>query len=345
MQYFAPLPQIPIFHFEVVAMMETIELNSIDIRLEHTRHRDWFVERQLLASIMERDILDPLEVIACSEGTSYVLIDGFKRYRCAKKLAKGIVPVQCIAQDITEGVLSFIRRSSGLRGVSTLEEAALLEELHKRYGLSIYDLALRTGRSPAWVSVRLSMLEGLSVKVRRCIMTGAFPARAYMYGIKGFTRVNRIPSSRVDAFVGATSGKGLSTREIFVLSRAFFTGGPGIEQLVLEGDVHKALRVISGEVGAGAVPQADEAQQSIIKELSNVLVAINRVRANAPSLRTDNSEVNHHVNYITTIILNRLEEFSTVVKELHDRSGPADSGVDALPSGREPQKHCTPVAH
>ena len=139
--------------------METIELNSIDIRLEHTRRRDKSVERRLLTSIMERDILDPLEVISCSEGKSYVLIDGFKRYRCAKKLAKGIVPVQCIAQDITEGVLSFIRRGTQ-QSVSTLEEAALLEELHKRYGLSICDIALRTGRSPAWVSMRLSMLEG-----------------------------------------------------------------------------------------------------------------------------------------------------------------------------------------
>lgn len=325
-------------------MMETIELRSIDIRLEHTRRRDKFTERQLLASIMERDILDPLEVIVCNEGASYVLIDGFKRYRCAKKLDIGVVPVQCIAQDITEGVLSFIRRSME-RGVSTLEEAALLEELHKRYGLSIYDIALRTGRSPAWVSMRLNMLEGLSEKVRCSIMSGRFPTRAYMYGIKGFTRVNKIPSSRVDAFVGATGGKGLSTRELFVLSRAFFNGGTGIEQLVLEGDVHKALQIISGKVDASTVSRADEAQQSIIKDLSSVLIAINRIRANAPSICTLNSEVNHHINYITTIILNCLEEFSTMVKELHDRSEPADSGADALPPGRVPQEHSAPVTH
>ena len=121
-----------------------------------------------------------------------------------------------------------------------------------------------------------------------------------------------------------------------MLSRAFFNGGPGIERLVLEGDVHKALRIISGEVDARVVPRTDEAQQSIIKDLSIVLTVINRIKVNAPSLCIDNSEVNHHINYITTTILDRLEGFSTVIKELHDRSGPTSCGIDALSAGREP---------
>lgn len=308
--------------------MESLELTMIDTRLEHTRCRNAAVEKRLLASIMERDILEPVEVAGTGNESSYVLVDGFKRYRCAKKLSKHIIPAYCIATDIAGGVVSFLRRSSR-GGVSALEEAALIEELYKRYGMTIYDIAHHTGRSPAWVSMRLNMLEGLSDLVRRKILTGAFPARAYMYGVKGFTRVNTIPQQRVDDFVRATSSKGFSTRELFVLCRAFFTGGPGIERLVLEGDVHKALRIIKEGIDAHAIPGIQTEQQVVLQDLESVFTAMKRTIAHRESLSI-NPEVNLHCNYITRMILNCLDTFSQVIRDLHDRSKPAACRTDPV---------------
>lgn len=133
---------------------------------------------------MERDTQDPLEVVESDCKTRYVLIDGFKRYRCARKLSKLIIPVRCIAPDVTGVLVSFLRRSIH-KGVSTIEEAAVVEELHKRCGMSIYDIAHHTGRSPAWVSMRLNMLDGISDVIRRKIISGAFPARAVCTGLRG----------------------------------------------------------------------------------------------------------------------------------------------------------------
>lgn len=324
--------------------METIELNAIDTRLECTRLRDRATEKRLLSSIMEQDILEPVEVVGPGNGSMYILVDGFKRYRCARKLSKWIIPAQCIASDITGGLLSFLRRGMH-KGVSAIEEAALIEELYKRCGMNIYNIALHIGRSPSWVSMRLNMLDGLSDMIRKKIMSGAFPARAYMYGIKGFTRVNKTPRNQVEAFVNATSGKGLSTRELFVLSRAFFKGGDGIEKLVLEGDIHNALRLVTGGVDSRTIPKGDKVEQLLIKNLETTLSSINFIIGNGVTLVMNNNEIINHVNYLTGIFLNSLPEFLKTIKELHDRTRPTTCRTDNVRAGSKPQSHSAAVAN
>ena len=192
--------------------METIELNGIDLRLERTRVRNSVQERSLLVSITREGILDPLYVTGSIGTQQHVLLDGFKRYRCAQKLGIGMVPVECVAEDIATGIITCLRRNEYGSGLTMLEQAALIEELYRRCAMSIYDIARRLDRSPAWVSLRLGVLDDLSPLVREKIVSGAFSARAYLYGIKGFTRVNNIGKERVDAFVDAVSGKGLTAR-------------------------------------------------------------------------------------------------------------------------------------
>jgi predicted transcriptional regulator len=170
-----------------------------------------------------------------------------------------MVPIETLGSDITIGILTLLRREE-TGGIDTIEQAALIEELNKHYGMSIYDIAQHLGRSPSWVSMRLGVIEDLSPLVREKIMSGAFPARAYLYGIKGFTRVNKIGRQQVDAFVGAVSGKGLSTRELFVLSRAYFSAGGAIRSLICEGNVRRALRLLLEEaqgVDDATLPQRE----------------------------------------------------------------------------------------
>jgi ParB-like chromosome segregation protein Spo0J len=135
--------------------METIELNGIDLRLERTRLHDTAAERALLDSIAREGILDPLCLAGSTGSPQYVLIDGFKRYRCARKLGMGMVPAEFVADDVATGIVTFIRRNEYSMGITVLEQAALIEELHRRCAMSIYDIARRLCRSPAWVSLRL----------------------------------------------------------------------------------------------------------------------------------------------------------------------------------------------
>jgi len=325
--------------------VEQIELNAFDLRLEHTRCKDADAERRLLISIMERDIEEPLSVAQCEITDRYVLIDGFKRYRCARKLGKGILPVQSIGHDVPCAVFSMIRREES-QGLSTLEQAAMIEELHRRYSLSIHEIASGLARSPAWVSLRLGMIGDLSDLVREKIMSGAFPVRAYMYGIKSFTRVNRIAAESTDALVAALSGKGLSTRELFILSRAYFTGGAAMERLILQGDARQALRILSVDPDGSDEPSMDGRQRELIKDLSMTVTGMNRVMANSAGMREGGGLFIQYLNHWCGAILKRLNDFSTVIKGLYadDRTGQASRGSDTVPAGSAPQSHSGPVA-
>ena len=71
-------------------MVEQVEITSLDLRYQGYRMRCPGAEKALLLAILEKGIRDPL----CGIDTepSRILLDGFKRYRCAKKLGLGIVP-------------------------------------------------------------------------------------------------------------------------------------------------------------------------------------------------------------------------------------------------------------
>jgi hypothetical protein len=324
--------------------VELVELSAVDLCLEHTRHKDSDAERRLLSSIMERDIVEPLQVSVGSQSQSYVLLDGFKRYRCARKLEKGIIPVECIAEDVAGGVVALLRRKAG-GALSVMEQAALIQELHDRHALSIYDIALRLERSPAWVSVRLGLIGDLSDLVRGKIMSGTFPARAYLYGIKGFTRVNNVSRQRIDAFVAAVSGKGLSARKLCVLSRAYFTGGSAVERLIIEGDAHRVLRMLSATPEADGDMMLEKRQQRFVKELRATSRSINRIVGSVGDVARGAPSCMQYVNLWCAAIQRHLPEFTKVIKELYDRSGPSECGDDLVPTGRKPQGDSATVTH
>jgi ParB/RepB/Spo0J family partition protein len=317
--------------------METVELSQLDCRLEKSRVKDAALERALLESISSRGILDPLDVVCCEEKDGYILVDGFKRYRCARKLGMGMVPARFIAGDIVTGILALIRRSNSGNQLSTLEQAALIEELHQKCGLSIYDIATHLGRSPSWVSMRLGMIEQLSPLVREKILSGAFPIRVYMYSLKRFTRVNRIPSQRVDTFVSAVSGKHLSTRELFVLSRCFFSGGPVMEDLILRGDIHRAVHMYTGCAEDDSALSVK--QRSFISDMTKSYVDMGRVASCARDISYESGYFVQYVNFWAAKIRRLLPRFRKITRELYDKTRPPVSGTDDVSQRGEQKTH------
>ena len=78
-------------------MSESVELSSLDRQYEGHRLRDDAREAQLLASIAQRGIEEPLEGVDTPE--SQFLLNGFKRYRCANKLGIQCVPYLSLGQE------------------------------------------------------------------------------------------------------------------------------------------------------------------------------------------------------------------------------------------------------
>ena len=85
-------------------MANEVELASLDLRYQGFRLQQPALEGRLLSSMAQRGIQEPLEGVnlsaACPSGREgqaglqevKVLLNGFKRYRCARQLRLATVP-------------------------------------------------------------------------------------------------------------------------------------------------------------------------------------------------------------------------------------------------------------
>ena len=82
-------------------MSNLVELSSLDTRFESYRLRDDAGEARLLASIASSGIEEPLEGVDTDQ--LRLLLNGFRRYRCAKRLGLELVPYISLSDDQAMG--------------------------------------------------------------------------------------------------------------------------------------------------------------------------------------------------------------------------------------------------
>ncbi len=299
-------------------MTQDIELATIDVRYESYRLRNSGAEKRLLASIMERGIEEPLECVDAPEAK--ILLNGFKRYRCAKRLKLGVVPYVSLGEDEAAGILAVLRTSNN-KSLSILEQARFIDDLRGLHGMSVADLAQTLSRSKAWVSVRLGLIGEMSERVREKLFRGAFPVYSYLYTLRQVMRINGVKKEDVEAFVEALSGKGLSVRDIEQLAHGYFRGPAWFRTEILGGKFALALERIR------AVPEnaegCNEFERVLLRDLEQAQKSMTRVSGKCADKRLTNRAFFAQANLLAGGILSRIGLFTKAVRELHDRSGEA----------------------
>jgi hypothetical protein len=256
-------------------------------------------------------------------GEGFVLLDGFKRLRAAKKLGVELVPVASLGENEPAGILRFIRLSN-VSGLDILEQAALVDELNRSYGMSPMEISRHVERSPAWVSVRLGFIGRMSAEVRKAVFAGKFPVRSYMYTLRPFTRVKR---KETDKFVKAVSGKGLSTRAIETLANGYFKGGAELKEQILEGNIDWTLRQLKREE-AGCL---SEAELRALKDLKLAEGCIRRIPYKVTDERVKTGAFLEAARPVVLAILKRLTFFRETLEEFHGNTGGEEkNGKDAV---------------
>lgn len=294
--------------------MKEVEISQIDTRFEGFRLKDKNQEKVILSSILEQGIRDPLRCVVKPE-TQIILLDGFKRLRCSKKLGIKMVPIVSLGTDEASAILQLIRLSN-MRGMNILEQAVLVDKLKEAYGLSAIDIARHLERSPAWVRVRLGIIDSMSSAVKEAIFSGRFPVRSYMYTLRKVTRVT--PGSDIDAFVSSVSGKGLSTRAIETLAHGFFNGGKHLKEQILKGNLDWTLKQLSQD----KKPNTDSYNDQELKTLRDMEIlqgCIGRVpyKLKDPGLKSPLFFETAH--RLTGNILDRVDFFVKVLMEFYDK--------------------------
>ncbi len=298
-------------------MVQEVEITSFDLRYEVYRMRHKGTERGVLSSIIESGIKEPLEGVDTEHGR--ILLNGFKRYRCAKRLGIGIVPYTSLGSDEAGGIIQILRVSNN-KGLSILEQAGLVDELRRVHGMSVTEIAAELQKSKAWVSVRTGIIAEMSEVVRKEILSGRFPVYSYMYTLRQFIRINRVKKGEIEEFVASVSGKHLSIREIEQLAYGYFKGSAEFRQQIKEGNVSWIFDRVKD---AEQIDGLSEIEQAMIRDMAILQKYMHRVMGKSSDIRYKSNTFYSQANLLAGGILSKINVFSKVLREFYDRSGSA----------------------
>jgi len=299
-------------------MAREVEISKLDLRYESYRMRNSAQEARLFALIADRGIEEPLEGVATQEWN--ILLNGFKRYRCARKLRIGMVPFTSLGEDEAMGIMGLLRVSNN-KTLSILEQARFIDDLKNLHRMSVAEIAEDLSRSKSWVSMRLGLIGEMTEAVRQKIFSGAFPVYPYMYTMRQFMRMNSVPKTQIEEFVVAVSGKKLSVREIEQLAHGYFRGPESFREEIRNGNVALPLQWIN------QVPDDPDGctkfERVLLKDLEIVQKYMQRVMGKSTDRRLKNRVFYAQANLLTAGILGRKRAFFETLRELHDRCGKA----------------------
>ena len=297
-------------------MSQQVELSSLNLRYEGYRLRDEAREARLLASLALRGIEEPLQGVDTAAGR--ILLNGFKRYRCAQKLGIQVVPYESLGEDEAAGIVRLMRVSRD-QALGILEQARFVVDLLTLHDLSLSEVAEMLSRSKAWVSMRRGLLEEMGEPIQRILFAGTFPVYSYMYTLRPFRRMKSVTLKQQERFVESVAGKRLSVREIGLLADGYFRGPPALQQAIEAGKLGWTLEQMKGVPADGE--GASEFERVLLKDLQTVAKFMQRVLAKCQSPELKSRAFFAQAHLLTGSLLTHCESFQERMKVFHDRCG------------------------
>ena len=291
-----------------------VELSHLDLRYEGCRLKSPVAEGRLLAAIAQVGIQQPLQGVELS--SSRILLDGFKRLRCAQKLHLSTVPFVSLAPEEATGIICLLRAAND-HALSLLEQARFLDELKAGCGLSLADIAQQLSRSKAWVSLRLGVLAELSPVVREALFDGSFPVYGYLYTLRPFRRLNG--TAAIDEFVTALRGKKLSARQIEQLAHGFFRGPESFREQIRQGHLTLPLQQLKD------LPHdpdgCSEFERLCLADLEQAHKVLVRLMTKSSDQRLSSRPFRAQAHLLCAGLLSRLPAFTKTIQTLYDHCG------------------------
>lgn len=175
-------PSLTAKDFSPVEMPEDIlSLTESDILVDETlnvrRFRpDAKAIKEMAEDILNRGQLYP--IIVREKGNKYVIVDGFSRYEAIHHLNEGFttskkLPIKAILMSMSDAEAFLAGASSNIirNGMSPIDNARVIDVLHREYGMKKIDIAKSLRKSPAWVT-EVGRMGELRAGVQKKIHTG-----------------------------------------------------------------------------------------------------------------------------------------------------------------------------
>jgi hypothetical protein len=316
-------------------MPETIEISSLDLRYEKCRLKAPGAEKILLGSILENGIRDPLQGV--DAGEQHILLDGFKRYRCAVKLGIGIVPYVSLATDEACGLIALLRTSNA-KSLSILEQARFIDELKSVHQMTTAEIAGLLEKSKAWVSVRSGIIGQMSKCVAQHIFAGRFPVYCFMYTLRSFMRLNAAKTDDIDSFVQSVAGKNLSIRDIDLLAHGYFKGSEDFRKQIRAGNTRWVLERLKKPVAVNT--KCTKAEQGIIRMLEVCLRYMQRLTVRCRTCRFKTDDFLVEANLLSGGIIRQIDSFTKAMGDFYDHTRQTPGHLPAASGGHGASPDC-----
>src|SRR2546427_2632089 len=138
-----------------------LEHHQLVLRYEHLRLRCAERQRRLLSSLAEHgQQISTVVVAALPEADRFVVVDGYKRVRALRRLGQDTLQAACWDLSELEALLLGRQMRTGVEE-SAFEQGLWLQELHRRFAVSLEDLARRFDRRVSWGSRRSALVREL----------------------------------------------------------------------------------------------------------------------------------------------------------------------------------------
>ena len=257
----------------------TVERDQIDRRYESLRLPNKRQEKDLLDSISERGITQPLYGIKKDE--QFILLDGFKRLRAGTKMNLEIFPALEIAETEREGMVKLLRLSNA-KGLHFFEQVKIVNELHSTEKLTVRQISETLEKSSKWVGVRLGILKEFSDKVWEVVFEGKLPASMVLYTLRQMRRLHNVSKKDIDAFIDAVAGKNLGVRDLEVLAQGWFKGGDEMKEQIKNGDLSWTIEKAKELHPKGTEKDFSENEARVIKDLEIAQKYMERLTSKLP---------------------------------------------------------------
>ena len=207
-----------------------IELNQLDMRYAVLRVGQRPEDSRLVASLARAGQQSPVLVVRGDPEGSYRLIDGFRRVRALRTLARDEVEAVVLELDDAEALMLCYRVRARDR-LTAVEEAWLLRELVETHGLRQAELAVRLERSESWVSRRLALVRELPESVQERVRLGRLCPQAAMRYLVPLARAKPADCERLVERLGAAR---VSVRQMAALYAAWQAAPPAVRARIVD---------------------------------------------------------------------------------------------------------------
>lgn len=162
---------------------------------------------ELVASIREKGVLEPLLVRPSQVGGRYMIISGERRFRAAREA--GLHEVPCIEMDVDDRAVAEIALIENLqrKDLTPYEEAEGLLALVERFDYTHEDIARKIGKSRSSVTESLT-IAAMPVEIRKLCQKAGVISKSMLLQVARQSD----PDSMLD-FVNRVSQQGMNRDE------------------------------------------------------------------------------------------------------------------------------------